>query len=216
MRHARPIETLLRVLTGLCAMLLVSAPPVAATTVVDRGIEGLVSISERVVVARVVDVRVRAVGLGPNLAIETETHLQIEHAIVGPATPETVTLVQPGGSVRLRGTMHHHHVPGAARFEPGEHVLVFLERTASGALVVAGLELGKFALLTTPDGRPRARRTVTAERVPGGSVAGAESVAGGLRLVRPEADDDVDPGTLIARIRRAAGRRVVTPSGWVP
>jgi hypothetical protein len=186
-----------------------------ATTVVDRGIEGLVAVSERVVVARVSDVRVRAVGRGPDLVVSTETHLQIEHARVGPASPETVVLAQPGGSVWIAGVPHHHRVPGAARFEPGERVLVFLERTAAGGLVVAGLALGKYTLDAGTDGPGLARRTVTAERVgpPSGPTVGASPAA--LRLVRPAADDELGFGELVARIRRAAGRRASTPSGWV-
>jgi len=197
---------------------LVAAPRVAAaTTIVDRGIEGLVALSERVVIASVVDVRVRAVGERTRLRVETETHLRVERALVGPPIPETVVLTTPGGTVRMGGVMHHHRVPGAAVFEPGERVIVFLERVADDRLVVAGMALGKFTLTTGPEGRAEARRTVTAERVAAvGSTAVGSTAVGPLRVVHPPAEDTLGALTLIERIRRAAGARVTTPAGWVP
>jgi hypothetical protein len=213
-----PTPSRRRAVTGLCVALCViglCAGPgtAAATTVVDRGIEGLVAVSERVVVATVVDVRVRAVGEGTRLRVETETHLRVERTLVGPPAPETVVLTTPGGSVRMGGVMHHHRVPGAAVFEPGERVIVFLERIADDRLVVAGLALGKFTLDTGPDGQVQARRTVLAERVSSGPGTPA---VGPLRVVHPSAEDRLGAGALIARIRRAAGARVATPAGWVP
>ncbi|MCK6570320.1 hypothetical protein L6V77_04325 [Myxococcota bacterium] len=208
----RRATTLLCLALGV-AGLGVRPEPAMATTVVDRGIEGLVAVSERVVVATVVDVRVRAVGEGTRLRVETESHLRVERTLVGSPTPQTVVLTTPGGSVRMGGVMHHHRVPGAAVFEPGERVIVFLERTADDRLVVAGLALGKFTLETGTDGHAYARRTVDAERVAFGP---GERAVGPLRVVDPPAEDRLGAGALIARIRRAAGARVATPAGWVP
>ena len=43
-------------------------------------------------------------------------------------------------------------VPGYARFEVGERVVLFLERTMTGRLVVTGLSQGKFLLQKAESG----------------------------------------------------------------
>ena len=59
---------------------------------------------------------------------------------------KTYTLTQLGGAVAGYGTQ----VPGYARFAVGERVMLFLERTDTGRLVVTGLAQGKYTLIDDP------------------------------------------------------------------
>lgn len=59
---------------------------------------------------------------------------------------KTFTLTQLGGAVEGYGTQ----VPGYARFVVGERVMLFLERTTTGRLVVTGLAQGKYTLTDDP------------------------------------------------------------------
>ena len=91
--------------------------------------------------------------------IQTHTRLQVLEVLRGPASsggaptdgpPVAVggvlEVVAPGGVVGSLGQK----VPGSPRFVPGEEVLLFLERVASGYTPL-GLSLGKFTV--RPAGR---------------------------------------------------------------
>ena len=182
------------------------------------------------VVADVVGQRTVVERSGAATRIRTETTLSVTTALTGPVGPAQVTLSQPGGVAMVEGAPRHHEVHGAAHFEPGEHVLVFLESARAGQLVVAGMALGKFTL--APDavtGELMAVRAPSAElsASPGPQTAAEHSLEGRspsgpsaldsapLRVFRVDDPDRLPLATLVARIRRAAGFRVITPSATV-
>ena len=73
----------------------------------------------------------------------TDTTFAVEQLLKGPKLA-TYTLRQLGGDAGR----WVQKVPGYAQFQQGERVLLFLERTATGRLVVTGLAQGKFTLTT--------------------------------------------------------------------
>lgn len=87
--------------------------------------------------------------------ISTWTELKVKETLKGKA-PAKLVVRQPGGVVGNIGA----HVAGAARFEPGEEVLLFLEPPGDDAskLIVRGLSAGKVRLFTDALGRRRATR----------------------------------------------------------
>lgn len=117
-----------------------------STTVHNPGIEGLTWQSARVVVADVVGQRTVVERSRAATRIRTETTLSVTTALTGPVGPAQVTLSQPGGVAMVDGAPRRHEVHGAAHFEPGERVLVFLESARADQLVVSGMALGKFTV----------------------------------------------------------------------
>ncbi|MEZ4471216.1 MAG: hypothetical protein R3F60_10525 [bacterium] len=79
----------------------------------------------------------------------TETTFQVEQVVKG-EKQATFTLRQLGGTVGSGATLFGTAVPGYARFQVGERVALFLERTDTGRLVVTGLAQGKYTLKTDP------------------------------------------------------------------
>jgi hypothetical protein len=126
-------------------------------------------------------------------SIWTWTEIVVREPLKG-AAKTTVLVKQPGGVVGGLGQS----VSGAARFEPGEEVVLFLEPAVDepGAFVLMGLSFGK----------------VTLESVPGAKVARRNLK--GLALARPGRAGIVGPvseletlGTadaFLARIRKVA------------
>lgn len=82
---------------------------------------------------------------GPNHVV-TETTFTIEEALKG-SVGATFVLTQLGGVVGEGAAMRGTAVPGYARFEKGERVVLFLEPTATGRLVPTGLAQGKYRLI---------------------------------------------------------------------
>lgn len=209
--------TALRYLAASLCFVLAALSAARATTLVDPGIEGLARHSERVVVARVTGQSVWAERAGASTRIFTDTTLTVSQTLWGPVDVAPLTLRQPGGTAWLAGVAHHHRVDGAARFAPGEQVLVFLERAGDGRLVVTGMELGKFTLSPDP-----ATGEMIATRAAGHDATahtlspptGAAEPAP-VRLARPESRGRFPLTALLARIRGAVGDRVVTPSATV-
>jgi hypothetical protein len=147
---------------ALTASVTVAAFPadVGATSVVEQRVPAMAASSERVVVARVLDVRVDRVvdPKAKGAQVVTKTTLEVLRALKGPAEPSRVELRELGGtagegSARLTQTIH-----GMPKWRAGEEVVVFLERTDTGRLVVAGLSRGKYTLERRIDG------TVVVER----------------------------------------------------
>jgi Dual-action HEIGH metallo-peptidase len=80
--------------------------------------------------------------------IETVTTIEVDEAIKGSAGRE-IDVVELGGVVDGVGYM----VAGAARFRPGERVLLFLETNDRGDWVPKNMSVGKFTEQTAESGR---------------------------------------------------------------
>lgn len=209
--------TFARILAAFVCFAVATVSVARATTIVDRGIEGLAQRAERVVLARVTGQSVRVEQTGRALRLVTETTLAVEQDVAGPSGEHSLTLVQPGGTAWIGGEPRHHRVDGAARFEPGERVLVFLERAGDGRLVVAGMALGKFTIAADPQTgeltATRAAAGVDASRTVRAPTGPDEAAP--VRLARPDPRARFPLAALVDRIRQASGDRVVTPSATV-
>lgn len=112
-------------LRGLGALLLLSglmARDAGATLIAPLDLHGMVSQADDIAVGRVESQRAR--WTTDHTAIITEVTLRVERGVKGVRDGERITLLREGGEVDGMGML----VRGAARFEPGEEVLVFLER----------------------------------------------------------------------------------------
>jgi hypothetical protein len=138
-----------------------SAPsPAGATTVLDQSVSDLTASAERVVIARVNDVRSwmdRARGV----RISTAVSLEVVESLKGPAEPRLLELVQPGGTAGEGTERKTQHIPGSPAWREGETVVVFLEKTDTGRVVTSGLAMGKYTLTTASNGEVMARRDVS-------------------------------------------------------
>lgn len=134
-----------------------SAAPAEATTVLELSVAEMAERSEVVFVGRVtrqssrLDVRIED-GIR-TVRVWTDTTFAIERVLKGTKRRE-LTLAQLGGEAgegtdRIRQVVH-----GLPTFTVGEEVVVFLERTDTGRLVVTGLAQGKYTLRPDPAGGP--------------------------------------------------------------
>jgi hypothetical protein len=73
--------------------------------------------------------------------IWTHTEISVRDRWKG-AVGHTVTVSEPGGTVNDRSEI----VAGMVRYQPGEHVVVFLYRTPIGFIRTVGLAQGKLAV----------------------------------------------------------------------
>jgi hypothetical protein len=174
----------------LLPMLLLAASA-HATTLLDWGVPELTANSELVFVGTVVAQGVRAEGS----RLFTDTTFDVERAWKGRA-PVALTLSQPGGVWGER----HHFVHGQAQFVVGERVVLFVERADTGALVVAGMALGKYTI----EGGVAARRPF-----------GLHRVERPLRFAGVPDEDRMPLTVLRARVH-AERPRVVVPDGDLP
>lgn len=133
--------------------LLIGATSARATVVRDASIEELAVGSPVVVRATVVAQQSRWDDAGRR--IETFTELLTTEVLKG-EVGAAILVRQPGGVVGDIGA----HVAGAARFELGEEVVLFLETPPDDATVfiVRGLASGKVRLSTNALGEVRATR----------------------------------------------------------
>ncbi len=175
---------------GLLPILLV-ATAAHATTLLDWGVPELTAHSELVFVGTVVAQGVRVEGT----RLFTDTTFDVELALKGRA-PVALTLSQPGGVWGER----HHFVHGQARFVVGERVVLFVERADTGALVVAGMALGKYTI-----------EAGIAARQP----FGLHRVERPLRFAGVPGEDRMPLSVLQARVR-AQRPRIVTPEEGLP
>jgi hypothetical protein len=97
--------------------------------------------------------------------VHSDVTLNVEQSLRGNA-PSEVVLSTPGG--QIGGIAQR--ADGAATFEPGERVLVFLTTWEDGSYKVLGYEQGKSRLLTEQDGRERLRGGVVDGRTLDGVV----------------------------------------------
>ena len=83
--------------------------------------------------------------------IYTYTTLTILETLKGVTKRKEVTIRQLGGSANGIGM----RVPGAAKFQLGEEVVVFLEQKKPTIQQVMGMTYGKYTVLTNPDTKKR-------------------------------------------------------------
>jgi hypothetical protein len=159
----------------LCAGLL--AAPVQATTVIERSLPEMGRVSQLVVRGTVVDQQ--ANWTADHGAIQTTIHLHIKQILKGGslAKPDDIiSIVQPGGIVGDRGQL----VPGRARFDDGEEVILFLEPSPAveGAWLLERLSASKFTVSKDAKGVVQAVRDVSdltfAARGPDGRIEAME------------------------------------------
>jgi hypothetical protein len=106
----------------------------------------------------------------------TKTIFDVERSLKGPTAPQ-ISITQLGGEKGTGPERLLQVVHGYPRFEVGERVLLFLERTDTGRLVVTGLAQGKYSL--------------TADRPNGGIVATRDTSDLALRGAPAKADAHV-------------------------
>lgn len=100
--------------------------------------------------------RVESRTAGPNGGIHTYVSIAVEEVLAGALGPGTIVLREPGGQVADR----IERVFGSAQYRAGEHVLVFLDRHADGALRTTSLAMGKYTLRSGAAGRRMAARSL--------------------------------------------------------
>ena len=83
--------------------------------------------------------------IGPPHSVFTRTQFRVDERLKG-EVPNLWTLEQLEGTVGTGDERLEQKVPGYARFIVGERVVLFLERTDTGRLVVTGLAQGKYRL----------------------------------------------------------------------
>ena len=137
-----------RILLSVLATLLALGAANAAT-VEHLSTQQMVAMSELVVVAKVT-AQGQRVEPAP-LQIFTETAFEVEQVLQGEKARPFLMIEQTGG-VAFEGTEREVHlrVPGYPTFTVGERVVLFLERTPMGNLVICGLSQGKYTLSIDP------------------------------------------------------------------
>ena len=132
------------------AALFVFAAAAQATVIAPLDLSALVAAADRIAVARVESQAAR--WTAGRSAIVTEVVLRVEQPVKGELRAgERVKLLREGGELDGVGML----VEGAARFVPGEEVLVFLEQRGGDSWTV-GMAQGKLRVQTQG-----ARRVVT-------------------------------------------------------
>jgi len=149
-----------------CVVLLLGVSLAGATTLVKMSFGDLARDADAVVVGTVISIEGE---WGPDLNfIRSNVTLQVERQFRG-QTADTIVLRNPGGFVGGEGQRAH----GAAEFEVGEKVLVFLTTWEDGTPKVLGYAQGKSRVIEDGQGR---------EGLVGGSAHG-HSVDGAAREI---------------------------------
>ena len=177
-----------------CVALLVPGTNARASTVLARSDAELIALSDRVVHARVVDVRAES---GRGRTIVTVTRLHVLEDFTGNVSREVV-VHELGGQLGTRRMA----VNGAATYVPGEEVVVCLERTRTGQWRSVAMGYSRFRVERSgaPERtgrltRPLAGLEVVSPR--GGAVDGPRHldefrrIAGAVKGVRPVRHPDV-------------------------
>jgi hypothetical protein len=138
-----PLQLLARLAIAL-GLVLASAVPAPATTVVQMRDDDLAAQAAAVVLGRVTALQGHLDSARGQ--IFTDVTLAVEEVVAGPALPPTVTLRQPGG--RIGGV--HAWLEGSPEFTIGERVLVYLRVSGDGTLRVLQLYQGKLSVMTDP------------------------------------------------------------------
>ena len=180
----------LRMVAGL-GLLLALAGQARATVLVYHDHRQLSERASVVVRGRVVAQRVVLLDGRPF----TETRVRVAERLKGKVhSGDSLLVRQPGGETRTVGM----RVAGTARFQVGEHVLLFAEDAGSHYLPV-GLCQGKYRIYRDGKGTLRGRREL-------GEVSFAVfDVNGRIRLLRDAAASDPALSELVQAIRGHAG-----------
>jgi len=126
--------------------------PAAATTAVALTLPELVGQSHRILLGTPESTSSRWEPIGGSRRIVSYTRVVVDEDLDG--TGDGVCLVRTlGGVVGEQGQIVH----GEAQLRDGGHALVFLRRSASGALVVTGRAQGHYPLRTDSRGVVRLR-----------------------------------------------------------
>lgn len=155
-------------------VLLLGLSLAGATTLVKMNFGDLARQADSVVVGTVTAIESE---WGPDLDfIHTNVTLQVERSFYG-KTASTIVLRNPGGIVGGVGQLAH----GAAEFQVGERVIVFLTRWEDGTPKVLGYAQGKSRIEHDGQGR---------QRLIGGSANGL-SFDGALREIEQGPDHNI-------------------------
>ncbi|MCP3142412.1 matrixin family metalloprotease [Pyxidicoccus xibeiensis] len=131
-------------------------PTVHASTLMALDVPSLTRGSDLVVRGKVMGTTSRWLpGTG---RIVTDVRLAVDEALMGAVAHDSLTLVQPGGTV----DGIHQQVSGSADLWPGEEVVLFLARGLDG-LHVVGLSQGRFRVVPAADGEVRLGTSVLPE-----------------------------------------------------
>ena len=153
--------------TLVCIALLLGVSLAGATTLVKMNFGELAHKADSVVIGTVTAIDGE---WGPDFRfIHSNITLQVERTLQGQAG-DTIVVRNPGGMIGDEGQLAY----GAAQFEVGEKVLVFLTTWDDNALKVLGYAQGKSRVVLESAGR---------DRLIGGSAHG-HSVNGAAREIR--------------------------------
>jgi hypothetical protein len=145
-----------------------------ATTLLELGFSDLARQADRIVIGTVT--RIEGRWDASQRFIHSDVTLSVERSLRGDAPP-AIVLRTLGGYVGGTGQMAH----GAATFEIGERVLVFLTTWEDGTPKVLGYVQGKSRVVSDEQGR---------ERLQGGSADG-RSLEGVIRELRDGPDHNI-------------------------
>lgn len=148
----------------LCVVLLLGTSLASATTLLKMDFPDLAREANHIVIGTVTDVE--GEWDSSFRFIHTNVTLSVQRSLRG-AAPSEIVLRTPGGVIGGEGQV----ADGAATFERGEKVLVFLARDEDGVLTVLGWTQGKSRIVTDDQGE---------ERLEGGSGNGL-TIAGAVR-----------------------------------
>ena len=117
----------------------------SATVMKYAGVDRLIEISDMIVHAEVIDQTTYFDNAQKRVV--TDTTLGVRRSFYG-KVGEKVTIQQWGGTYGGKT----HRIPGDARFEPGEEVIVFLHR-GDGVIALSALGQAKYSVEKTDDGK---------------------------------------------------------------
>ena len=143
-----------KILALVTSVLFAVVTQVHATTVLPLDLRELTKISEFVVLGHVVNVHTEG-QLKPR-KITTVVQVEVDECLVGKCE-QILVLKQRGGQFRFDDGAYTQFVSGMPKFESGERVVLFLERTDTNRLVVAGLSQGKFTVQGETNSAPLRR-----------------------------------------------------------
>jgi hypothetical protein len=125
-------------------------PPASATTMVPLSLDQITSLSDDVVLGRVL--YSFSYWTADQSVIVTETHIAVDRYLKSvdptPFDSPYVTVRQPGGIVKGYGM----RTAAAGTFDEDEWVVVFLKQSGDGPHELVGLGQGKFSIVEDSDG----------------------------------------------------------------
>jgi hypothetical protein len=128
---------------GLLSLGLSAPPDARATTLAQLTFDERVGLAELVVRGEVEEVWTETDAQGE---VWTRAQVRVDRAYKGDAAVKVIVVDQLGGEFGGVRSM----VPGAARFSPGEEVVLFVDKTSSGRHMVLGMATGKWTVVLDP------------------------------------------------------------------